>query len=573
MKTKTSKTIIKKDFDFKIGADPEFVLTMQGRKVDAQQTMEYMLSGKKGFKKNTNSMGYNVEPFGNIGWDGSSSTAEVRPKPSNNAKEVVNNLAGIFKEFIKHVNIFNMSTISEFSSVGGHIHFEIPKGETWSPEKKNNLHRKLASFYLPVFVGENKTNLNLRIRQGYGSLKDSRIEEHFKHPDGSPGHTFEFRCPSAEWLTTPKIAAATLAYLGTVYYEIIHHPRNFSKFNDIIYKSEKQGEALQTLAIMEFEVLNQGILNKAKKYVRTFEMYEQYKDEIEYIFNPKQIIKDKSKADYNIVTGWNLIEKTALPKKSEIMSSKRKMQAMAKEKDFDELKKVMNIHYNDDTNVGLFAENLKDRVAAFNWKLKNNYFIFGVRKGITEILAQNLKKDYLSGDSLIKTTSDKEYTDRLFDKMVRKFGESHSFQNNMTIDFKTGKPKDIRESTIIIGIPYDMRTTENVNPFLEFIWKLEKGEIKQNDKKENTPLINDENFTEEHRGELYKILAKKKTEVETVILDDGSVSLRNNLRAIEGIIIEEQQQEEEQYQAFHPLPEVRFQILYLCLYYFFFLVE
>ena len=30
----------KKKFDFKIGADPEFVLTMQGRKVDARQTME-----------------------------------------------------------------------------------------------------------------------------------------------------------------------------------------------------------------------------------------------------------------------------------------------------------------------------------------------------------------------------------------------------------------------------------------------------------------------------------------------------------------------------------------------------
>ena len=41
----------KKQFDFKIGADPEFVLTMQGRKVDAKQTIELVLKNKEEFKK------------------------------------------------------------------------------------------------------------------------------------------------------------------------------------------------------------------------------------------------------------------------------------------------------------------------------------------------------------------------------------------------------------------------------------------------------------------------------------------------------------------------------------------
>ena len=54
-------------------------------------------------------------------------------------------------------------------------------------------------------ISENKTNLNLRIKQHYGELNDFRIDKHFNYKDGTDGFTFEFRCPSAEWLTTPKI--------------------------------------------------------------------------------------------------------------------------------------------------------------------------------------------------------------------------------------------------------------------------------------------------------------------------------------------------------------------------------
>ena len=45
--TKMPSTIkTKRKFNFKIGADPEFVMTMQGKKVDAKQTMELMLKKK-----------------------------------------------------------------------------------------------------------------------------------------------------------------------------------------------------------------------------------------------------------------------------------------------------------------------------------------------------------------------------------------------------------------------------------------------------------------------------------------------------------------------------------------------
>ncbi len=50
----------------------------------------------------------------------------------------------------------------------------------------------------------------------------------------------------------------------------------------------------------------------------------------------------------------------AIPKKSEILSSKKKIKDIAQLKDFDTLKGVMNVHYNDDKNVAMFAEALKD---------------------------------------------------------------------------------------------------------------------------------------------------------------------------------------------------------------------
>lgn len=525
----------KKQFNFKIGADPEFILTMQGRKVDARQTMSIVLKNKKDFIPSRDNMGFDVGDLGSIGWDGANSTGEIRPSASYEPQDVVNNIGGIFKKFIEHMKLCDMSTLSEYSSIGGHIHFEIPKGEKWSKEKNNTIQRKLASFYLPLLISENKTNLNIRLTQKYGSLKDYRVEQHFTYPDGTPGYTMEFRCPSAEWLTTPKIAKATLAYMGVVYHEIMNNPKNFAKFNDIIYKSDKQGDALQTLAIMEFEILTESIMLKARKYIRTFEMYPTYKNEIEYLFNPKQVIKDKQKVGYNIGIGWNLIGKT-LPKKSEILCTKKRIQEIAETKDFDILKESMNVSYNEDTNVALYAEALKDRVAAFNWKLKNNYYLFGMRKGINEIIVKNLKGEYLHGKNLIKTILDKDALDNLFYKMEGKFQNSDGVARTQTLDFTTGKVKDMREAVIMIGLPYDMRRKEEMKDFLSLIWSIENGEIPKKLKKEER-LRNDTDGPAEQYGEIYKILSSK-GESAQVVMDSGSTSLRNHMAAIENVIME-----------------------------------
>ncbi len=474
------KTKQKTKLNFKIGADPEFALIMQGRKIDARQTLQYILRGKPEFRE------------------------------------------------------LDMSTISEFGPIGGHIHLEIPKGEKYSTDKQHLIHRKVSSFYLPIILSENKTNMNIRIRQGYGALNDCRIEPRFKYDDGSPGLTYEFRCPSAEWLTTPKIAKATLAFLATIYNEVINHPKNIAKYDDIVYKSDKQGDALQQLAIMEYSPLTNQILQKTRKYIKQFELYPEFKEEIDYILSPKQVIADKVKADYNIAIGWGLSKKTK-PQKKQILASKAVMQKMAKEGDFDQIKRIMNIHYNEDTNVGLFAENLKDKIAAFNWKLKNNYFIFGIRKGIEEIVCRNLKNEYFSGRKLIKTMLDKREIDKLFSKMSDRFMDGNGFQSNTIIDFKTGKPKNVAETSIVIGLPYSMRVEENLKPFLELIWNLENEKITPEIFKANVQeqLKDDLSIPLNERGEVYKILTKQ---VDEVLPQNNVIFAENDNRSGEAIL-------------------------------------
>lgn len=518
----------KHEFDFKIGADPEFVLTMQGKKVDAKQTMELMLKNKKEFK--TGSQGFKIEGKGEIGWDGASSTGEIRPEAENSIEKMVENINILLKGMTKYINLCDLSTISEFSAIGGHIHFEIPKGENWSTQKRTSIHKRLASFYIPMLLAENKTNLNLRIRQNYGSIKDYRIEDKFTREDGTRGQTLEFRTPSAEWLTTPKIAQATLVYLAVVYHEILKHPRKFTKYNEIIYKSDKQGDALQTLAIMEFDLLTKQILNKTKKYIKEFELYKKYEKEIEYILNPQKVIHDKQKANYNIMIGWNLSEKSKKPSKKDILSNKKNIQEIAKKTDFDVLKKIINIHYNDDTKVSIFAEALKDRVAAFNWKLKNTYYIFGIRKGINELIAKDFNQNFLTKTKVIKTQTDFIAINDILKRMESRFNQI-SHRQPIMIDFKTGKPKNINENRIIIGVPYEMRIEEKTKEFLQLIWEIENEKERKNEI-DIKKLKDDIEKPNEKKGEIWKKIMIKSEDIEKIIIDETSNSKEQHERAI-----------------------------------------
>ena len=245
-----SKTKNKREFNFKIGADPEFSIILQNKRIEANRTITEILKTKKEFKALSN--GFDLGKHGNIGWDGAAQTGEIRPSAEYSPDKVIKNLREIFNKFGKYMSIFELTTLSQFASIGGHIHFEASGKE--NTKKQINIHTQMASFYLPILMSENKINLSLRLKQGYGTLSDFKYNELLNTPvtvEGPEGYylttkkviTYEFRTPSAEWLTTPKIAQATLAYLAVIYNEIINNPKNIKNFQNILLKSKLKQRA------------------------------------------------------------------------------------------------------------------------------------------------------------------------------------------------------------------------------------------------------------------------------------------------------------------------------------------
>jgi hypothetical protein len=552
---------------FKLGSDPEFSFILQGRRVNACELLDANLLRKKGFYKKN--YGFDCEG-GQIGWDGCNATAELRPKPSNSINEIIKNIKSILVETHKYLPTFDMTVLSTFAPVGGHIHFEITRELHENPRKVQLVHKKLSSFYLPILISENK--INLRLRSGdtmnnqngsgfYGSLTDFHSDNQYQRPDGGYDFTYEFRTPSAEWLISEKICEATFAYLATVYNEILFRPENFKEYMDIVYKNNEQAIALHRLAVTNFVGITEGVFERIKKAVRTFELYPEFKEQIEYILNPKKVVSDKKAAGYNIVDGWNLPKAANIrkPKLKEIVNEKRFKEQAAKI-DLDKQANLMNISYNDDINVNLFVHSLAERSAAFNWKLKNSYFLFGMKKGINQIIAFNQDYEILAGKEIIKTTSDASAMDHLMKRILKKFVGVKS----KTIDPITGELE--KTKSVVIGLPYELRINKKPKELIKLVYRLEENKIKPEKVESNLKNLHDDMFkSEQDKGEFHKYVygIKKedsKEEVPGVVFDENSqghqIAERNSNRIIQSEIRDEEnnseEEPEEQESMLHP---------------------
>lgn len=502
-------------FKFTIGADPEFNLELDGKKLDAGQTIPALLKGHKEFK--LKNMGYELLKFGNIGWDGHGPTGEIRPAPNKEPSKVVENLKEIFTKFNGIAPTIEISTLSRYAPVGGHIHFEIPASMSNVPGGPSNLkiqaiHKRIMSFMLPITLGENKVNLAIRIKGGSGDYGkyctggSFRIEPIFKRADGTQGYTYELRTPSAEWLTTPKIAQATLAYLAVVYHEILNNTKKFNKDNeDLIIRTNDMGNALQSLALTEYKILTKALFNEIKKKIKKFELYEQYKDEINYILDPNKVLEDKQKANYDIRLGWGLASMAKPVSKSTILSEKA-FNEIAKKKDIEVISKVYALDYNNDLNVKIFVDRLQQKMAAFDWDLKKQYFIFGIRKGIESYLVMDHEKKMLKGLEIAKTTSDQKAIEKIMTNMYTKYTEGTEGEVKTKVNFATGKIEKISKNVVIVGIPYSDRLELNTKKFIETIYDIEKGTIKPAKRNGKEELINDDEKPDSEKGEIFKII-------------------------------------------------------------------
>lgn len=471
-----------KNFPFNIGADPEFNIIFQDQQINAETLCRSILGKDKKLKMDSSEMGYKIKEAGSIGWDGANATAEIRPAPAKNPNKIIENIQILFDAFTKNIQIYSLTTMSDKAPVGGHIHLEVnnENSKLDNPRKVNNIVKKISSFYTPIMLGEDIVNLQSRIHQGYGRMNDAR-----KESKGENISTLELRSPTAEWLTTPKIAKSTLAYIAAVYHEILNHPRNFNKSKEILIQSDLQSKALQDLAITKYFPITQMLINKIKKHIKTFEYYKHYKEEIDFILSPKKVIHEKKKNNYDIMEGWNLTNNRQ-PTKRNLLSEKQIANAALKI-DIDQMIKSVEIQHNADTNIPDFIRALKYRIITFNWKLKNNYFIFGLKPGIPEyIVTDDTLTKYYTGYKMIKTRLDHRTIIDTFHRMKDRFN-----------------PKS-NKTSILIGVPYDKRIKLKIKEFIELIYNLEKGNLKLSKTYDIDKLIDDRDSRLENAGKIYQ---------------------------------------------------------------------
>lgn len=462
----------RKPFPWRLGADPEFSILLDGRRCDASA-----IFGR--FKKNNaerTDNGFKEEGMkGNIGWDGCATTAEIRPDASDTADGLVSNIRSLLTPVLPRLPAFDFSTLSLSAPIGGHIHFDLPQGT--SPEGIKKLRDLFVSFYLPVMLSENAVSQAIRLKS-YGKLTDYHADRTFE-VGGTQVRTFEFRSPSAEWLTTPKVALAVTAYLATVWHECREHPKKMKKFDRFALKSDKQIEALQTLTSVNLLLFTSSLLQQIKKAVKTFEFYPVYKEEIDWLLNPNNVIREKNKVAFDLKKGWGL-EKSPKVSKKAFLQKKSVQNAMKNNGlSLEFCTPNLIMPYNDDMNVKPFALALTERIAAYGWKPKNNYFFFGLKEGTEEFLVANQKREIAFGNDAFYDEEKANDTREAIEKMlVRGIDSQESRPTSATIDSKTGRiKKPMPPPIVVFGIPYAIRKELKTKEVLKKIWAIENGQI------------------------------------------------------------------------------------------------
>lgn len=208
-----------KEFDFTIGADPEFCC------VDGRTLIE---------------SGAYTNDHDEFGCDGNGVTFEVRPEPSLDPVEVVSNIHGIFSRKIhscKEFARFNWKAGSFYADcpLGGHIHFGIPARKIAAATCANVLDNYLGA--ISLLIEHKGQGLRRRQEERYGRPSDTRPKE----------WGFEYRTCSS-WATSPYVAAAMLCLAKTVIYELLNNP----KFQPRVFITLDDFTQMNTERIMTF---------------------------------------------------------------------------------------------------------------------------------------------------------------------------------------------------------------------------------------------------------------------------------------------------------------------------------
>ena len=450
---------------FTIGSDPEFTFVSAGRRFNAREVFQKLMVPAR----ETAIKGYRDSAHGDYGWDGADATAEIRPLPSNDPEIATRHIGALLKNCYDLLPTAELKTVSLWASIGGHIHFDIERYTHLSETQKRAVNRGLASFALPLVCGENPLNGKIRKAGGYGQMMDFRSGDH---------GTYEFRPLTAEWITTPETCHATLAYLGVVWNELVHHPERVNDFMDIIAKDDAQAIALQELAFDEYGLFTKAINEAIAKHVKSMELYPAFKKQCDLALNPGAMRALKEAVNWDAAKGWKFSgPKTHLPKKTDLTNTKKTLKAI----EGLDLSKVMNytqIFWTNDRNMESFARKVGDSAIAWKWSLENRYYLFALPKGIPSPIVFNGRDEVFQGSELVKTTGDLEKFRNITETAKTSLSGHYGYRTK-TLDLKTGNTVYDDDKSLVIGVPEMMAIAGDTKQILTIMHDLEAGKAKK----------------------------------------------------------------------------------------------
>lgn len=455
------------DFGFTLGADPEFTIISGTRPMHAMETFKTFFHDMK-----SDDVGYNFNS-GNIGWDGHKQTGELRPKPGR-PEDVTKNIKALFEETAKRMPFLDFTTLTVAGPTGGHIHLAVPEEfnhllENNSP-KWQGMQRALASFLILIMMGENRLSREMRKRGGkYGAFMDFRYDRKFTHPSGAPGYTLEVRGPTAEWLTSEKIALGTVAFLAIAWDSILKG--KLKPIAEIIFSSKAQAEEVIAPLLADYANLQRLYLNKIRPFIRNHEAYNQYKDVLELVLDPARVQETKKKHHYSIMEGWGLVTDPKKITLSDFTNQDKIEQATAA---FPEsvIRNLSQFAWNDDLNVQAFATDLGKRCIALGFKPQHEYFLFGLKKNFNEIVVRDELGQFVAGTKIMESKEDYEVMRKKFERLAPKAKPAYG----RFLHPRSGELiSDSELRRVMVGIPYDMRVRMDTKPLLKLILKLEKN--------------------------------------------------------------------------------------------------
>jgi hypothetical protein len=434
-----------------MGADPEFTITFRGEKVDAA-TIEQIL-----FKSTHNKI-----PEGEVGCDGNSSTGEIRPNASDKLNEIVKNVRACFKLMASVLpEGFDMTTISMYSPIGGHIHLNMPFGYG----NMEKFVRMLPALCFPIFIGENNLSNARRISDGYGNMIDHRDQGDWEK-EGKRYSRFEMRGLSAEWLISEKICRSVLAYVEMINEELLENPKIYNIAKELMVKNSQDEGLLSSIYLNRNKLFVPIIMNNISKIVKKFKRYKDFKEEIDFILDYKKVLAEKKKYEYSIIKGWGFKQ----PKK-------------INEEHVNSLSGLISVAYNADINMDKFAESLGKEILLNNWH-RNQYMIFGV-KDVEQFLPFIYNKNKVKFievkgyETFIKNKETLEIAMEKATRMGARFYSNSELEKKYTWNKERTKISIEDKPTVIIGVPRSIREKSRFDSLNKFIKAIEEKKFKE----------------------------------------------------------------------------------------------